>query len=62
MHNSNLYHQQSGIALNGCSSSVMAALYLYYYEKNFTNSNSIHLYKYTDLNNINRHNNFNQQF
>ena len=43
-----MYHQESGNAQGRCSSSMMADLFLYHYEKNFTNNNNIHLYKYID--------------
>ena len=33
MHSSKIYHEQSGIALKGFSSNMLADLFLYYYEK-----------------------------
>ena len=48
MHNSKIYHRESGRAQGGCSSSMIVDLFLYHYEKNFTNNNNIHLYIYID--------------
>ena len=43
-----MHHKKSGIAQGECSSSMMADLFLYHYEKNFTTNNNIHLHKYID--------------
>ena len=48
MQNSLIYHQESGIAQGGCSSSMLADLFLYYYEKTFTNNNNLHFFRYID--------------
>ena len=49
MQNSNIYHWESGIAQGGCSSSMLADLFLYHYEKKFTNNNNIHFFRYIDI-------------
>ena len=45
MHNSKIYLQVTGIAQNECSSSMLADLFLYYYECSYI-YNSLHLYRY----------------
>ena len=42
-----IYFQTSGIAQGGCFSSMLADLFLYYYEYNHKNNN-LQLYKYID--------------
>ena len=42
MHKSQIYHQESGIAQGGCSSRILADLFLYQYKKILTNNNNIH--------------------
>ena len=46
MHNSKLYHQKFRIAQEGCSSSMLADLFLNHYEKKCTTTNNINLYRY----------------
>ena len=47
MHNSKIYIQVASIAQGGCSSSMLAGLFLYYYKSNYINI-SLHLYRYID--------------
>ena len=42
IHKSKMYVQVAGIAQGGCSSIMLADLFLYYYESNFINT--LHLY------------------
>ena len=46
IHNSKLYHQESGTAQGRCLSNMLADLFLYHYEKHFTTTNNFHLYRY----------------
>ena len=48
MQNLKIYHRESGIAQGGCPSSMLADLFLYHYEKNFTNNKNLHFFKYID--------------
>ena len=46
MHNSQIYHQEPGIAQSGCSSSMLADLFLYQHEKTLINKNNIYFFRY----------------
>ena len=48
MHNSKIYHHESGIAQGGYSSSMLADLFLYQFEKTFTNNNNLRSFRYID--------------